>query len=84
MLFVQQLELALSPINNVHTKLVPKFIMAFGSPELAGIPRLAQIVFMVTDNPQQNSHKKSIGSIHRLCTVLFALSIHFLWQFHRP
>ena len=58
--------------------------MAIGSPELVGIPRLAQIVFIVTDNPQQNSHKKAIGSIHRLWTVLFALSIHFLWQFHRP
>ena len=33
--------------------------MAFGSPESAGIPRLAHIVFTVKGNPQQNSHKKS-------------------------
>ena len=50
----------------VVSELVAKFIMAIGSPELAGIPSLAQIVFMVTGNPKQNSHKKSIGSIHRL------------------
>ena len=28
-----------------YTKLVLKFIMAFGSPESAGIPRLAHVVF---------------------------------------
>ena len=66
----------------MHTKLVPKFFMTFGSPELAGIPSLAQMVFMVTNIPQQNSNKRCIGSIHCLCNVLFAFSIHFLWQFH--
>ena len=33
--------------------------MAFGSPESAGIPRLAYIVFTVKGNPQQSSYKKS-------------------------
>ena len=42
--------------NKVYTKLV---VMAFGSPESAGIPRLAHIVFTVKGNPQQSSHKKS-------------------------
>ena len=46
-------------INKVYTKLVVKSIMAFSSPESAGIPRLAHIVFMVKSNPQYNSHKKS-------------------------
>ena len=39
-------------INKVYTKLVGKFIMAFDSPESAGIPRLAHIVLMVKGNPQ--------------------------------
>ena len=32
--------------------MVVKFIMAFGSPESAGIPRLAHIAFTVKGNPQ--------------------------------
>ena len=38
-------------INKVYTELVVKFIMAFGSPESAGIPRLAHIVLTVKGNP---------------------------------
>ena len=47
-------------VNNVDTKLVAKFIMAFGSPESAGILRLAQMVFTVELNG------KNLSSIHRL------------------
>ena len=66
-----------------YTKLVLKFIMAFGSPESAGIPRLAHVVF--TSKVLLNrTATKSLSSTRRLdhelqlpllCTALSALSL---------
>ena len=71
-------------VNNVDTKLVAKFILAFGSPESAGILRLAHMVFTVELNRINLSfihclnHKLHLA-LYRAVSTLHTFSMEIRW-----
>ena len=64
----------------MYTKLVVKFIMALGSPESAGIPRLAHIAF--TGKVILNrTASKSLSSIYYELELVLYRVVHTLHTF---